>query len=80
MSVMDIGQFREALAKKGVETASCPVCGSNAWAGMDDVVRLPVEYAPLRRGLVRDSIRVIPATCGRCGYIQLHSPEVLLSE
>jgi hypothetical protein len=69
---MDINRFRDLLKAKGVDTASCPTCGANAWAGLDDHVLLRI-----RRMDAEDTLAALGATCGQCGFIAMFDLSVL---
>lgn len=77
---MDINRFRELLKAKGVDTASCPTCGANAWAGLDDHVLLRIRrMEPSDEGghQAEDTIAALGATCGQCGFIAMFDLSVL---
>lgn len=75
---MDVEEFRELLAAKGLQTAVCLICKSTAWEGVGSAAQLPLEgYG---EGDSKAAKPIVTATCGNCGFILSFDPNVLLSE
>jgi hypothetical protein len=52
----------------------CPVCGANDWASQEGV-----EFPELvfRQGLKAGAAEVVVLICGNCGFLRIHSVQVL---
>jgi len=77
---MEFEEFHRLLNDKGIDRTACPACGSNAWRGLDLDARMPVTAGPLQEGEVVESLAVIAATCGRCGFIWTFARDVLIGQ
>ena len=72
-----------ALASLGVDNA-CPICKARTWNGIGpDGAELPVKLLVLADAEAKSSdslppgIRCAALICGRCGFVALHSENVL---
>jgi hypothetical protein len=72
-----------ALESLGVHNV-CPICGANSWNGIGpEGAELPVKLLVLTEADTTSSdslppgIRCAALICGRCGFVALHSENVL---
>jgi C4-type Zn-finger protein len=68
---MNADEFRKLVQARGGVPLACPVCGADAWGGLEDILDLPV------RGGVLGAEAIAP-TCGQCGYMLLFDLQFLL--
>ena len=68
---MDTEAIKEALIERG-SRVDCPCCKALGWRRMPDESS---GIVPVGWGL-----HVIPLVCARCGFVRMHSVEVLFPE
>jgi hypothetical protein len=64
-------QYEKALSLKGAKEPCC-ACGQANWIGGD------IEAVVL--GTEDTAMKVLPPLCGNCGFVRLHSTDILLSD
>jgi len=67
-------RLREILNSRGVRL-ECPSCGHREWAPLDRNVVLP--SSGMQPGLEAEGPECLAIACKRCGFVRLHSAQVL---
>jgi hypothetical protein len=76
---MDERELSNILVSRGAE-APCPACGADNWTALkqrDLDLAIPGEYPDGRKVV---GLPVVPVVCLKCGFVRLHSRDVLTNE
>jgi predicted nucleic-acid-binding Zn-ribbon protein len=73
--VADPARLRDILNSRGV-SRQCPSCGNDDWAPLDTNVVLQASTGS-QAELERGGAECLAIACKRCGFVRLHSAQVL---
>jgi predicted nucleic-acid-binding Zn-ribbon protein len=70
----DVQRLTDAVNKVGVKL-ECPSCGDREWAPLGTTVVLPTSG--IQPGFEAQGAECLALACKRCGFVRLHSAQVL---
>jgi hypothetical protein len=74
---MESQRYEQALNRKGAKEP-CAACGEAEWLGGDAEMGLSrVKNGAL---IPNEIMKVLPMICKNCGFVRLHSTDILLSD